>query len=81
MKFYTAEHYQFYRILNNYLRDIKSFEENEIFPTDHIKSYIFCLQTILNIIGQVKDGTKVYRGVKNFKLDENIGIGSEFYFR
>ena len=80
IKFYTAE--KFYQMLNNYLRDKETFKEDEkLFPEKHIKSYIFCLQTILKKIGQVKDGTKVYRGVKNFKLDENIGIGSEFYFR
>ena len=75
-----------YQTLNNYLRDLKNFKEDQKFPSEHIPSYIFCLVNSLTRKekvkdGTVKDGTKVYRGVSNFKLEESIGIGSGFYFR
>ena len=50
-------------------------------PIDHIKSFIFCLQEALRKNKNVKDGTIVYRGIKEIKLENNIGIGSKFYFR
>ena len=80
--FYTANFY--YWIINTYLRDKTIFEnkpEKLEMPLEHLKSYIFCLQESLKKNRNVKDGTVVYRGVKNVKFPKDMGKGSQFYFR
>ena len=80
--FYTANFY--YWIINTYLRDKTIFEnkpEKLEMPLNHLISYIFCLQESLKKNRNVKDGTVVYRGVKNVKFPKDMGKGSQFYFR
>ena len=73
IRFYTGEYYSY---LNNYLRskNINFFEENELI------SWIYCLQLALKRNKNVKNNTKVYRGVTR-KFPHEIIEGSRFYLR
>ena len=72
LRFYTSN---YYRYLNNYLRDRKV----ELFTEQQIKSFACCLQLALSRNKGVKDNTIVYRGISKFKFPKEIVNGSKFY--
>ena len=72
LRFYTSN---YYRYLNNYLRDKKV----EIFTEEQIKSFACCLQLALSRNKGVKENTIVYRGISKFKFPNNTAKGSKFY--
>ena len=74
LRFYSSKYYS---AINDYLREKKI----QTFTEEQIKSWICCLQLALKRNLGVKDDTIVYRGIKKFKFSQEIGIGSQFYFR
>ena len=72
LRFYTSN---YYRYLNNYLRDRKV----ETFTEEQIKSFACCLQLALSRNKGVKENTIVYRGISQFKFPKEIVNGSKFY--
>ena len=59
---------------------INTFLRNPINPTIDNKSNVWCLhKAIVKNVNNVQNGTVVYRGVC-FKLPNDIGIGTKFYF-
>ena len=82
LTFYSAQ--GFYWIINGYLRDETFFEKKEDklkMPIEHVKSFIFCMQESLKKNRNVKDGIVVYRGINTYKFPQDIGKGSQFYYR
>ena len=77
IRLYTSD---YYRYINNYLRDQNSLNKN-IFTEEEIISWIYCLQLALTRNINIEDDIIVYRGLKNRKFSTNIGIGSKFYLR
>ena len=86
MDFFAIRLYssQYYIFINHYLRTEKILEKgNDLLglSESQLKSWVCCLQKALKNNKNVKNNTIVYRGIKNFKLSPEIGIGSKFYFR
>ena len=77
IRLYTSDYYKY---INNYLRDKNSIFGNE-FTEEEIISWIYCLQLALTRNINVEDDIIVYRGIRGVKFSSNIGIGSKFYFR
>ena len=84
IRLYSSQNYIF---INHYLRTKtilkkeKKSDDLVEFSESQLKSWICCLQLALKNNKNVKNNTIVYRGIKNFKLSPEIGIGSKFYFR
>ena len=74
LKIYTNGSY-----INSYLREGQLINGN---TEEQLKSTVWCLHKAItqdNVVVPVQNGTILYRGVC-FKLPNNIGIGTTFYF-
>ena len=75
--------YNYYGIINKYLRSRVKPIENQIFSTfteEEIKSWICCLQcALIELRKNVEENSIVYRGIP-IKFSNNLGIGSKLYF-
>ena len=74
----------YYGFINEYLRSGKVLDDfygRNGFTKNQLDSWVCCLQYSIFNIKNVADNTIVYRGIKNFKFSQEIGIGSKFYFR
>ena len=80
IRLYSSDYYKY---INNYLRNENYFINNEDseFTEKDIISWIFCLQSALTRNINVDDDITVYRGIRKVKFSSEIGIGSKFYFR
>ena len=72
----------YYHFITNYMLK-KNIEDNyrnkRGFDQHQLNSWICCMQKAIKNNKNVKNGTKVYRGVI-YKFPENINVGSRFYF-
>ena len=66
-----------FKYLNNYLRKR---EISKYFSEEELKSWVCCLYRALSRNKNVKNGTIVYRGIRN-KFNNEFGVGSKFFFR
>lgn len=81
IRLYSSVYFGF---INEYLRTeipLESFRNFKGFNEEELDSWICCLQLALSRNKNVKNGTIVYRGIKNIKFSSDIQVNSSFYFR
>ena len=71
--YYFITNYMFRKNIEDNYHNKRGFDQHQL------NSWICCMQKAIKNNKNVKNGTKVYRGVI-YKFPENINVGSRFYF-